>query len=578
MPSSSEPISSATVLAAYARRKPATERTWRRWWFVAAGVIFLGALALILRSSLTSWVNELLGRGGAAIAYHVVEPVTMSVTLTEDGELKPRESVEIKCEVEGQNTILRVVDESTKVKKGDLLVELASEQLVERLDSEQIELNRLEADLQAAIEELDIQRNQNDSEIKKAEIDLQVAELDLRKYREGDYPQKLTSVELDIKQTEMDIKRKSDELEKNRRLEKKGFVTPMRIEQLEFELEKARMTMQRHELSKEILLKYDQPRDEMQKTSARDQAREELERVRARADSRLKQSQARVEQHRSTLAMRQRRFDRLKTQVEKCKIYAPTDGVVQYRQDNWRWGSERIAAGQKAYEGQTLLVLPDTSQMLVSTRIHEADRHLVKEELPCTVTVPAVPGEAFTGKITKIDKFADSENRWLNPDLKEHSTEILLDATDAALSPGDSAEVKILIEMLEDVLAVPVQCVFTRGSRSFVFLKDEEPVEVTLGRSNATMVEVVDGLSKGDRVLMRADERLQAKLPTIGTAEADSVEPAEAKFGAGGERGPGRGPRAKAPRTKTVKPAVKEEGAKPDAAAGGGRTAGKSGS
>ena len=90
-----------------------------------------------------------------------------------------------------------------------------------------------------------------------------------------------------------------------------------------------------------------------------------------------------------------------------------------------------------------------------------------------------VPGESFTGKISKIDKFADSENRWLNPDLKEHGAEILLDATEAPLSPGDSAEVKILIDTIEDALVVPVQCVFTRGADSYVFLGSGGSAELT---------------------------------------------------------------------------------------------------
>jgi hypothetical protein len=253
-------------------------------------------------------------------------------------------------------------------------------------------------------------------------------------------------------------------------------------------------------------------------------------------------------------------------------MYAPADGIVQYPiNDRHRWGGgDRVAAGERVYEGQTLVVLPDTSQMLVSTRIHEADRHLVGEGLPCVVTVPAVPGESFTGKISKIDRFADSENRWLNPDLKEHEAEILLDATDAPLSPGDSAEVKILIDTIEDALVVPVQCVFTRGSDSYVFLgsgASAEPVKVTLGRSNTSKVEVAEGLERGQRVAMNADEQLLAKLPAIDAAQEQQafVRPERGERPQRAERGkrppgPGRGsPKAKS------KPGGGGEAAKPKA-------------
>jgi len=222
-------------------------------------------------------------------------------------------------------------------------------------------------------------------------------------------------------------------------------------------------------------------------------------------------------------------LNRLKEQRDKCKIFAPVEGVVQYPSGGHGWRDEnRIIPGETVYEGQTMVVLPDTSQMIVETRIHEADRHKCEEGLECLVTVPAVPGTTFTGRVSKIARYADSANRWLNPELKEHTTEVLLDETDAGLSPGDSAEIKILIDNVSNVLAVPVQCVFSRGSRSFVFGKrggDFEPVEVELGHSSTTMVEVAKGLSTGDEVLMHADEELLAMLPAPSTEQAELKEP-----------------------------------------------------
>ncbi len=575
MQTSDEPISTAVLPASYARRKRSAQRTLRRWWYVAAAIVFLGGLALILRSTAVGWLDRLMGRESAAGAFHVVKPVTLSITLTEDGELKPRESVEVKCEVEGQSTILYVVDESTRVKKSDLLVELASDTLVDRLESEQMDLRRIQADYEAAVEELAIQKNQNASNIKKAEIDFDVADLDLKKYLEGDFLQQLKETDLDIKRANMDIARAEEDLREDQELAKRGWVTEKDVELRKYTLEVAQDQLKRHIESKRILLEYAKPMALMQKTSARDRAREELEREKKRADSREKQSQARVDQYQDQLQQRQRRVARTQEQLEKCKMYAPADGVVQYPVgDGHRWGGgDRIAAGEKVREGQTLVVLPDTSQMLVKTRIHEADRHLVKEGVPCVVTVPAVPGQSFTGKIAKIDKYADSENRWLNPDLKEHSTEVLLDQTDAPLSPGDSAEVKILIDTIEDALAVPVQCAFSRGARSFVFLQNggaAEPVEVTFGRSNTNLIEVVDGLKTGDRVLMHADERLLAKLPPVEAAEAEAEQAALAK------PSPPAGGQATADRSEQ-KPPIRSGPGPQRGAAGGGTSASQSG-
>jgi len=494
----------------YAR--PTRKSLGRGFALAALATLVIAAPLVIPRG----WLEGLAPSAGGPEMFFRVEPRTLTVTLTEDGELKPRESIKVQSQVEGQSTILSIVDESAKVKKGDLLVELASDQLVERIEGEEIELAKLEANAKAAKEDLDIQRNQNASDIRKAEIDLEVAQLELKKYLEGDYEQTARSIEIDIQQTRTEIDRKGDELEKNTRLKEKGFVTQIKLDELAFELFKAEKTLEKHLLAKQILLDYDRPKNEMQLRSAVDRAREELERARKRAASTETQKLAQVEQNDALLRMRQGRLARMKSQLAACKIYAPAEGVVQYPDDGSRWGDDRIGPGQSVREGQTIIVLPDTSQMLVSARVHEADRHRIAVGLKVRVRVPAVPGATFTGEIAKIDKFADSTNRWLNPELKEHQIEVLLDAFDAPISPGDTAELEILIDELRDVLSVPVQCVYSRGGKSFVFAGDGAdlaPVEVDLGQSTATVVEVKRGLHAGQRVAMRADARMLAKLP-----------------------------------------------------------------
>ncbi|MBU0640842.1 MAG: efflux RND transporter periplasmic adaptor subunit [Planctomycetes bacterium] len=493
----------------------------RRWLLAGAVALGFGAVVTSVLSSLGAFDRFLGGRlvGGT---FYVVEPANLHITLTEDGELKPRHSIELKCEVEGQSTIRTVVDESTRVKKGALLVELASDAIQERLEQEEMQQRKLLAALTAAAEERDITQKENESNVEKAKIDLQVAELELEKYIKGDYEAAKQNIEINIEQTERDIERKQEDLDKNIPLNEKGFVPATKIKDLRFELERARMTLKQHQLSMLILENYDKPKALKQKESAVERAREELDRVQQRAASRAVQTEAKVEEQGELLKMCEKRLRRLREQLAKCRILAPVDGIVQYPSDGWSWRSDnQIAPGERVYEGQTLIVLPDTSQMIVTTRIHEADRHKVSEGMDCVVNVPAVPGQSFTGKISRIAKFADSAHRWLNPELKEHTAEILLDETDAPLSPGDSAEVKVLIEDVQNVLAVPVQCVFTRGSRSFVFAQrggDIEAVEVELGRSSTTMVEAVKNLSLNDNVLMHVGEELLAKLPAPGAA------------------------------------------------------------
>jgi multidrug resistance efflux pump len=529
MSSASQSTPTVPVAPSYARVIPSGNR---RGWLIAAILVGLAVLVLGLASRSSALMGRLLGRTTSTAASYTVRPLDMNITLMEDGELKPRESVEIKCDVEGGGEILFVVAESTAVKSGDLLVELASKQLIETLENEQITLNQVRTAAEAAIQEQDITLNENASNIRKAQINLEVAELELRQYLEGDFPKQLKDTEINITQSKMEIEQKQDELNKKQKLAEKKYVTRTELEKLEFDLEKARMTLTRNELARKILEEYDSPKTRKQKQSAVDQAKHELEREQKRAESRAKQAAAKVEEQSATLRMRENRLKRIEEQVRKCKVYAPVDGIAQYPiNDNMFRGNSggRIAVGEKVYEGQVLVVLPNTSQMLVSTRIHEADRHRVREGMDCLVKVPAVPGAAFTGKLSKITTFADSANRWLNPELKEHTTEIVLDSTDAHISPGDSAEIEIQIERANGVLAVPVQCVVSRGPKRYVFIDRggaASPAEVKLGRSNVNLIEVTEGLKSGDVVRMHLDEALLATLPESGsTAATEPVAP-----------------------------------------------------
>jgi HlyD family secretion protein len=162
--------------------------------------------------------------------------------------------------------------------------------------------------------------------------------------------------------------------------------------------------------------------------------------------------------------------------------------------------------------------------------------------------VEGLPGRVFIGKVTKIAVLADSQNMWLNPDLKEYETEITLDKTDAKLKPGVTARADITVTELENVLAVPVQTVFTKVGHHFVFRqagREAEPAEVEVGASSDEFVEITKGLAEGDRVLLAVPEALRQQLPELEPRVRPRQEPpkAETKPRPGSDRRrPGAGP------------------------------------
>lgn len=516
----------------------ARRRRMPRWvWIAGGGVVVVGLI--FGTGPLGFW--DLLRRPVDAGLVHRVVPGPLQVTLKEDGEIRPVHSVELKCEVQGQGlTIEWIVEESTHVKAGDPLFRIAADELRNRVDQEQIELTRIEAALADAQQNVEITKSENASKLKKAQVEFEVAMLELQRYTEGEFQKASLAATIAIKQTEMELARTKDELNKSRWLHERRYIATSKIEELEDDVERLTLLLEKNKQELAILEQFECAKNTIEKSEALEQARLEVEREMARGALRLGQAEAKLAEAQATLEVRKIRFERLKDQLSKTEVVAPIDGVVRYGGDEgggFRWGGNRIATGEQVYAGQTLITIPDTSQMMVRTRIHEADRHKVEEGLRCIVKVPACPGQTFSGTISKIAKFADSERGWLNPNLKEHAAEILLDQADAALSPGDTAQVEILIEEVPNVLAVPVQCVFSRGAKHFVFVQrglSAEPVEVKLGRATTAMIEVSEGLTAGDAVLMTADERLQALLPTPVASQPAPPPPPDRPRPAGG--------------------------------------------
>jgi RND family efflux transporter MFP subunit len=503
----------------------------RRRPLLTAAVVVAGLAGLGGLGQAAGWWRKLLPTSLDKTAIHLVKRTTLSVTLKENGELKPVHSIELKCEVQAQGVKIQwVIDESTRVNKGDLLMRLASDDIKDRVEQEELELRKMEASVGEAQENLKITGSENASKLKQVEVNREIAELELDRYTKGDYEKALTAANIEIKRSETELVRKQEELEKSLPLEVKGFVTKAKIRELQDEVERLQMAKKKSHLELRILQEYEYTKNERQKVTAVAQAREELEREKQRSASRETQAKTKVDDLKEQAQIRQKRLQRMREQLAKCELVAPADGIVQYGGggDGRYWGGNRIAPGEQIYPGQTLLTIPDTSQMLVTTRIHEADRHKLSEGLPCVVRVPAVPNRTFTGKVTKIAQFADSERSWLNPTLKEHAAEIRLDDTDAPLSPGETAEIEVMIEEAPDVLAVPVQCVFARGAKHFVFLHtalSTKPVEVQPGRGSTTMVEITEGLKEGEGVALAPDERLLALLPAPNAAPSKPAPP-----------------------------------------------------
>jgi HlyD family secretion protein len=495
----------------------------------------------------------------ANLIFETVKRGSLEISITERGNLESANNDTIVCLVEGESGtgILKIKDEGTLVKKGELLVELDSSKLKNDLTAQEIKLEQASATLKTAEKNLEIQQTQNDSDIAAAELKLKLAELDLDKYQNGDYVQEKETIDGEIKLALEEVTRAQEKYNFTKRLAKKGYAKQSEVEADRVALEKARINHQAAETRQKVLEDYTKGRSEAELKANAQEYKRELDRVKLKGLAALDKYEADLKAAQKTYEVEAASKKKIEDQIELCLIYAKRDGMVVYvnqRSGGFRGSSEPlIYEGAKVKERQPIINLPDVTHMQVNARIHESKIAMVRQGLPATIHLDAQAGEVFKGEVDKVSLVPTSGN-WPNVNLKEYITFIkLTDAIEkvSQLKPGMTAEVEILIDRLSNVLQAPVQSFVERGGKHFAWTVEEGKLvrhEVKVGRSNEQNMEIIEGLSEGDRlvqtprtVLPKEISQLEIDVPATTEAATNSLKTPEAAPPGGGRGGPGGG-------------------------------------
>jgi HlyD family secretion protein len=453
---------------------------------------------------------------GLPVAKVMKGPLRISVL--ERGNLRAKRTTSIRSELEGESKLLYIIQEGKNVKEGELLVELDVSQQVEKRVQQKISYDQAEANFIDAKEKLAIQDNLNESNIKKAELQLETWQTTLTKYLEGDFPQKKQAQEAKIKIAEQELSQARDRYEWSKKLYDKGFITKTEFEKDELDVNRAQIDVDLAKRELEVLEKYDDPLQRKTLKADVDESERELERTRRQALAEHAQAEANLKAKESTLGLEKEKLKKLDTQIEKSKILAPTSGVVVYaggQGGNNRRQDEMITVGARVNQREELLELPDPSRMVVEARFHESVIDKISLGQPAVVTVDSAQDRPLAGRVTYMSVVPDSQARWMNPDLRVYKVEVEVDGDLTGLRPQMSCAIEIVVTDLADATYVPVQSVFRRSGKPVCYVvqgADAIAREVELGLSNERNVEIKNGVTAGESVLMALPPGLQTEL------------------------------------------------------------------
>ena len=183
--------------------------------------------------------------------------------------------------------------------------------------------------------------------------------------------------------------------------------------------------------------------------------------------------------------------------LENTILRSPISGVISAR--NYDRGD--------MYTGNPIYVVEQITPVKLLVGISEADYTKVKKNDSVEITVDAIPGRTFAGRISRIYPTID-------PSTHTFTSEIQVANADHALRPGMYARVKVLFGVNHSV-TVPDNCIVKQqGSaiRSVYVLQEDNTVServVTLGRHFEEEYEILSGLGEGEKIVVKGQASLK---------------------------------------------------------------------
>jgi membrane fusion protein (multidrug efflux system) len=224
-------------------------------------------------------------------------------------------------------------------------------------------------------------------------------------------------------------------------------------------------------------------------------------------------SKSSFDQLEGTLKANRARLAAASARLEDTVIRAPFSGRV---------GLRRVSVGTLISPGAVITTLDDTSVIKLDFSVPENFLAGLREGLSIRATAPAFPGRSFAGKVSSIDSRVDMATRSV-------IVRALLANEDGALKPGMFLNVSLANDERE-ALIIPEEALSPEAERQFVFVVADGKVsrrEVRIGGRRPGTVEIVAGLSAGERVVVEGTQKVRDGASVKGTERTVDAMPDE---------------------------------------------------
>jgi len=216
--------------------------------------------------------------------------------------------------------------------------------------------------------------------------------------------------------------------------------------------------------------------------------------------TKTQQSIAKTQASEVDLMKEKQRLELYVKTVTEFTIKAPADGMVIYSRE-WN-GKKKVVGSTINSWDPTVATLPDLREMESITYVNEIDIQKIAVGQKVKLKLDADPNKPLTGSVTTVANIGEQRP---NSDSKVFEVRVKVMESDTTLRPAMTTANEILVAKLDDVLSIPLECVHTEGTTTFVFKKDGGSVvkqEVKLGQMNESASIVLAGITEKDQLYL----------------------------------------------------------------------------
>jgi membrane fusion protein, multidrug efflux system len=210
-------------------------------------------------------------------------------------------------------------------------------------------------------------------------------------------------------------------------------------------------------------------------------------------------SQFEVDTDRKALVDAQSDYENALLQLKKKEVPAPLSGFISELAD--------ITEGTRIEQGTLLCRIVDYSQVLLDLRIPSSQVRNIHLGQQVRVSDYSFPDESFIGSIEALDPVVDPATRTFKAVAGVANPERLL-------RPGMFVKAEIVVESRRNVVAVPRQYIVRRRNNQVVFVEENARAQmrqVETGLEDGLLVEIIEGLDEGERLITSNHETLRPR-------------------------------------------------------------------